>query len=197
MKWLALRKVIPRSTDNVVKPPPGVAIIFAAAHKRAWKTKRGSSKHIDKGHVSPGYETSFDRVIYKKAGLIPQVTGNLKSRRFLGSTMIFDQSNRHIHKSMFEGATDVESAWGIQEHDHTLKRYDQLFARVELTMDDLIKKNYNVVVKKGINSSRMEGKDLIIRIDQEMLTSKRRWVLLELSCCALRGVGGLNYDNLV
>ena len=57
-------------------------LFFAIAHKRAWKTKEGVSKRIDKGDVDPGDGTSFNHIISKQNGLIPQVLGDLTNRRF-------------------------------------------------------------------------------------------------------------------
>ena len=100
MKRLAKRKLIPSSLALVKKPPLYAACIFAKAHKRAWRSKRGIVHSIRSPQQTlPGDGTSYDHIISKQPSLIPQVKGSLTHRRYQGATIFVDHATPFVHVS--------------------------------------------------------------------------------------------------
>lgn len=94
---LASTGAIPRRLQNVHQPKC-VSCIFGKSHKRPWRPKGKNKHHIrSPDQVDPGDNTSIDAMTSKAAGLIPQMSGFLTSKRFGAATIFVDHASDYSY----------------------------------------------------------------------------------------------------
>ena len=82
LKRLAKQGALPKCIEWIQKPLYA-SCVFAAAHRRRWRTKGRKQSHIKKPSQTNLLDgTSCDHMISHQLGLIPQTTGRLTHEQF-------------------------------------------------------------------------------------------------------------------
>ena len=110
LQRLAKRGVIPKCIVSIRKMPLCAFCAFAAAHKRPWRTKGSTKRHIRKvWQRESGSGTSCDHIVSHQPGLIPQTSGKLTHARFWGSVIYVDHATDFIYNHLIKTTSSDET----------------------------------------------------------------------------------------
>ena len=121
---LAKRGTLPKGILLVRKLPLCAACAFASAHRRSWRTKAKTNKHIRKTeHNAPGKGTSCDHIVSHQPGLIPQSSGILTHEKFWGSVLFVDHHSDFVFNRLIIGTTSQATLDAKQAYERIAASY--------------------------------------------------------------------------
>ena len=124
LKGLAKRGVIPKCIASVKRMPLCASCAFAAAHRRQWRTKNKTKRHIRKPWQNePGDGTSCDHIVSHQPGIIPQATGRPTHERFWGSVIYVDHATDFIYNHLIRGTSSEETLESKLAYERTALSY--------------------------------------------------------------------------
>ena len=154
LRRVSMRGILPKCIQNDVNMPLCAACAFLTAHRRNQRAKGHKPDGIRQiSHDKPGAGTSYDHLISKQPGLMPQSTGILTHARFWGSVVYVDHYSDFVYSYLIQGTTSAEtlaSKHGYEReaaaHGVQIKSYhaDNLRFNDNNYMGDCIKANQKI-----------------------------------------------------
>ena len=185
----AARGVLPACIENVTKLPLCAACQLANAQQKSSRGKGEIRNKIGNKRVAKsGNMVSDDHMMSSKPGLIPQVTGTLTHRRYVGAVIFVDHFSDLPFVHLLENISDVGTTQAkfafekmSREHGVQIKRYHADNSRfVSPTFMLACNKLHQTYSYCGVGSHHQNG---VAEAKVKQLTQGGRTLLLHAQSC--------------
>ena len=124
MQELAKEKVIPyKFWSPKYKPPPCPACLFGKQIRRRWRTSAETSGNLRRATCA-GQVVHVDHLQSAQPGHVPQITGNLTCRRYVGALVFVDDFMDETYCHLVENFTDEESLLAKEAFERYMASHD-------------------------------------------------------------------------